>query len=574
MAKMYPPEISTATKSPAEISLFTKLRDELDDKWTVLHSVGVSSAQGKPWSEIDFVCISETGIYCIEVKGGDITRREGVWIQTNRHGQEFQHDQSPFQQVASASTALHHYLRDHNVEVISAHQTVVGFGVATPDVDFRVEGPDINNEIIYDQSDSIRPFSAYLARLSEYWHHRFLGRDTVNNIGPAAVRQLIDQIRGDFDLRLSLNHKVNRIEQELVRLTEEQYEILDTLDVDTNPRLLIRGGAGTGKTLCAVEMARHHARVGRKVFLCCFNKALANHLKSRTSDMDKITVSNLHDYMESIVEAAGMLDGLSKEDPQEYFKKILPEACKQALVQLDQMDYFDAIILDEGQDLMLGDYTEIIDALLNGGFQNGVWTVFWDPNQDIYNGIDPAVLTMLRQTRPLEYRLTKNCRNTRQISNLACSLAGIELEEVVNLDGVNVEPQWYRDNTDQRRKISRYVNRLLGEGIDPSDIVILSTRRLEHSSLKDGLIEVPFPLVWWEESGDPQYVDGRPIIFSTLHAFKGLESEVVILCDIEDLVSERSRRQIYVGSSRGRTIMAPFIVESERINFEQSEFTK
>lgn len=570
MAKMYPPEISAATKSPAEISLFGKLRDELDDSWTVLHSVGVASGQRKPWSEIDFVCISETGIYCIEVKGGDITRRDGVWIQTNRHGQEFQHTESPFQQVASASTALHHYLRDHKVDTILSRRTVVGSGVATPDVNFGVEGPDINNEIVYDRSDAEQPFGDYLDRLGNYWHRFFFGTNQVTSIEPIAVRQLIDHIRGDFDLRLSLNQRINRIEQELVQLTAEQYEILDCLDIEANPRMLIRGGAGTGKTLCAVELARHHARAGRKVFLCCFNKALAGHLNSRTADMEEITVSNLHDFMETIVDEAGMLQDLSKDDLQEFFRKSLPEACKEALILRDQMDYFDALILDEGQDLMLDDYTEILDAVLKGGIQDGSWSVFWDPNQDIYGGIDPVVLELLRQSRPLEYRLTKNCRNTRQISDLACSLSGLELEEVANLDGISVEPRWYRDNADQRRKISHYVNHLLGEGIDPSDIVILSTRRLENSCLNEGLIEVPFPLVWWEDTGGAQYVDRGLITFSTLHAFKGLESEVVILADVENLVDELPKRQIYVGSSRGRTIMTPFILESQKENYGQT----
>ena len=89
MAKMLPPEISTNVKSPADIALFPKLRKELDDNWVVLHSVGTAGIPNKPWSEIDFVCVSQSGVYCIEVKGGRITRRDGIWIQIDRHGEEF-----------------------------------------------------------------------------------------------------------------------------------------------------------------------------------------------------------------------------------------------------------------------------------------------------------------------------------------------------------------------------------------------------------------------------------------------------------------------------------------------------
>ena len=568
MARMLPPEISSRTQSPAEIYLFPKLRDELNDDWVVLHSVGVRSGRRKPWSEIDFVCISNSGVYCIEVKGGRITRRGSIWVQTNRHGEEFILDPGPFEQVAGASTALHRFLSSQQIEAIQQRQTVVGYGVAMPDVMFDVESVDVDKRLVYDVNDIQQPFTDYLDKLGNHWHSTFLQSDGIDSlISPIAVQQIIQQIRGDFDLRPSLNHRVGQIEEELLQLTEEQYELLDRLGIEDNPRILVKGGAGTGKTLCAVEMARHHAMAGKKTLLCCFNRALANHLRVMTADLDLITVSNFHDLMEDMVKEAGLYQALSRDDLQEYYRTLLPEGCKEALIQLDKMDLYEAVILDEGQDLMLPDYMEVLDAILKGGLQNGGWVMFWDPNQNIYDGMDDSVLEMLLSHRPINFRLTKNCRNTRQIADLVSLLSGIELEESVDLDGIEVEPQWYRDQDDQQRKVSRYVNRLLGEGIDPSDIVILSPRRLEHSSLKNGLIDVPFPLVWWEDTGLEQYKDQRHVTFSTLHAFKGLESKIVILCDVEDLETENSRHQLYVGSSRGRAILAPFISDSQRGTF-------
>ena len=569
MARMLPPEVSSSTKSPAEIALFPKLRDELDDDWVVLHSVGVASGNRKPWSEIDFVCVSNSGIYCIEVKGGGISRRDGVWVQTNRHGQEFTSNEGPFQQVAGASTALHHFLRDQRIEAIQQRQTVVGYGVATPDITFEVEGADIDTRLVYDVNDTQKPFTEYLDLLGKHWHSIFLQSDSIDSlITPIAVQQIVEQIRGDFDLRPSLNHRVGQIEDELLQLTEEQYKLLDHLGIDSNPRILAKGGAGTGKTLCAIEMARHHARAGKKTLLCCFNKALANHLRQMTSDLDLITVSNLHDLMEDIVKDAGMYENTNKEDRQEYYRVLLPEACKEALIQLDRMDFYDALILDEGQDLMLHDYMEVLDALLKGGLEDGGWVMFWDSNQNIYDGMEETVLEMLRKHRPINFTLTKNCRNTRQIANLVSLLSGIPLEESVDLDGIQVSPQWYKDPEDQRRKISRYVNRILSEGIDPSDIVVLSPRRLEHSSLKDGLIDVPYPLVWWEDISPESHEGQLYITYSTLHAFKGLESKTIILCDVTDLESELSRHQLYVGASRGRAILAPFISDSQKDIFD------
>ena len=570
MARMLPPEPWIRTKSPAEIALFWKLQSELDHTWVVLHSVGVAEIRNKPWSEIDFVCISPSGIYCIEVKGGGITRQDGAWIQTNRRGEEFRSNQSPFEQVEAASTALQQFLWNQGVEVIRWRHTVVGYGVATPDIQFDVRGPDILEEVVYDVSNVGDPFAQYLQSLGTYWHRRLLGTDRIMKLIEATdIKNIIYEIRGDFDLRPSLKHRVGQIEEELIELTKEQYEILDHLDTDANARMLIKGGAGTGKTLCAIEMARYHALAGRKVLLCCFNRALAYHLRAMTSDLSLITVSNLHDLMETIVDDAGLLGGLSRDNLQEYYRSILPEVCIEAVLQLDQLASYDALILDEGQDLLLNSYIEVLGALLKDGMQDGRWTIFWDPNQDIYQGIDPKVLDMLRRTRPLDHQLTKNCRNTRQISELVSLLSGIEIEESVGIEGIQLEAHWYRDNRDQRRKISRYVNRLLGDGIKPSDIVILSPRRLENSSLSDGLTGVPFPLVWWEETLDERHDSQAYIKFSTLHSFKGLESEVVILADVEDLVQKTSRHQLYVGASRGRVILAPFISETQREVYEE-----
>jgi len=211
---------------------------------------------------------------------------------------------------------------------------------------------------------------------------------------------------------------------------------------------------------------------------------------------------------------------------------------------------------------------EVLDALLKGGLEDGGWVMFWDSNQNIYDGMEETVLEMLRKHRPINFTLTKNCRNTRQIANLVSLLSGIPLEESVDLDGIQVSPQWYKDPEDQRRKISRYVNRILSEGIDPSDIVVLSPRRLEHSSLKDGLIDVPYPLVWWEDISSESHEGQLYITYSTLHAFKGLESKTIILCDVTDLESELSRHQLYVGASRGRAILAPFISDSQKDIFD------
>ena len=58
----------------------------------------------------------------------------------------------------------------------------------------------------------------------------------------------------------AMSVRIERAEEKLLRLTEEQYDRLEELE--DNPRCLFEGAAGTGKTLLAVEFARRRARAG------------------------------------------------------------------------------------------------------------------------------------------------------------------------------------------------------------------------------------------------------------------------------------------------------------------------
>jgi hypothetical protein len=87
-------------------------------------------------------------------------------------------------------------------------------------------------------------------------------------------------------------------------LTQEQYHVLDGLS--ENDRVLVRGGAGTGKTLLAIEEARRQARGGRRVVLFCFNRQLAAFLAGTVKDETLIRARHLHVFMSEEITRAGV----------------------------------------------------------------------------------------------------------------------------------------------------------------------------------------------------------------------------------------------------------------------------
>jgi len=237
MARMVP-ERPANTASAAEVLVFERIRDKLPGDWIALHSVGLTIHDAKPWAEIDFVLIGPTGVFCLEVKGGIVSREAGVWYTAPRHGPNAGKRQalkeSPFQQVGSASAELFHFL---NARLPKMATSVTGYAVAVPDVAWTTQGPDIDVALIYDQADTIRSFGDFMRRVVTRWTEK-VGTNwnkTLTVLGRADKQIILNAIRGDFQLVPSLRATADLAEMELVRLTEEQALLFGRLSA--NPRV-------------------------------------------------------------------------------------------------------------------------------------------------------------------------------------------------------------------------------------------------------------------------------------------------------------------------------------------------
>lgn len=556
MAAMHPPVVSADTKSQAEIALFSTIESQLDDKWVALHSVGLTYHGTKPWAEVDFVLVGPPGVLCLEVKGGRPGRTNGRWYTLDRNDERHDLRESPFQQAASASSALFAYLKDARV---ITRDTPVVYAVATPDVEFAVTGPDVDEALVYDQRDRPHPFSEYVDRVFRRWAERGLARPTPMSHGDRDA--VLSAIRADFDLRPSIRARVDSSCDELLRLTQRQYSVLDGL-VD-NQRAVIRGGAGTGKTLLAVEEALRAADDGAEVLLCCFNKNLATELRKALPG--RVTVRHLHGLMAEIVRDAGLRSKVPDADESDLFESIYPDLVLEAF--LDRHDApFDMIVVDEAQDLLLPAYMDVFDVLLRGGLKQGRWRFFLDANQDLYAATAPAALERLLTERPAQFRLTMNCRNTAAIGTATALLAGSDLSAVLEAEGPDVEYLWWNTPDQERQIISKRVRRLLHDGIDPDRVVVLSPVRRQNSALASGLISCPVELVSLETGS------GGGIRFSTVSSFKGLESDVIVLIDVASLKGPAAARTLYVATSRAKALLICALPESERTAFDELAF--
>jgi hypothetical protein len=524
---MHPCPIRPDTESHAERKLYDEFQKQLPDDFDVFHSVAwqVRDPQaGVHDGEADFVLAHpDFGVIIVEVKGGRI-RYDG---ETEQWFSNEYRIKDPFKQGRAGKYSLLEKLKE--LPYWRDRWVTVGYAAAFPDVtvkrDLRLDAP---RELILDASDVVD-----LQNWSESALRYLQGRRPEDEpLGATGIKQLIDVLSPSWELRPLLSTSIRAEEEELTRLTEEQFVMLDFLD--RHRRAAIAGCAGSGKTTLAVEKARRLARHGFRVLLTCFNVNLAQFLGADRTLPSCLDVANFHKLAQGLARRAGVSFSGPRGD--RYFDTVLPELMMDAVDRLGTQ--YDAIIVDEGQDFH-DNWWIPLQCLLHEPDQ-GIFYVFFDDNQNLYR---------TAQSIPLElapFSLTRNCRNTRRIHEKVMRFYQSDQTPVAKGPlGRPIQSVVYEDANGLKRALSRVLHQLTAEEEVPSeDIVILTPKGRSRSSLWRLGPVGNFSLTeqWGGGSGE--------IFCSTVHSFKGLESPIVILAEIGSFGTRDLESILYVGCSR------------------------
>ena len=242
MAHMIPALFHPTVRSATERRLFEFIRDAPGtDDWVCLHSLASARHDRKRRGEIDYLLLTRKGVFVLEVKGGRIAREGGVWVFTNRRGEQERKYESPFERASGAMFSLERDLRNKFGKDHRIGRLLFGCGVLFPDVVFDDYGTEGDRAIVYDARDRSAPFTAFVDRIAAFSRQR----DPVPRYAPTEkdMRDLVDYLRGDFDLVPPLGVRLDDVTSRLVQLTNEQYLVLDACDSPAFPLLVIQGGA-------------------------------------------------------------------------------------------------------------------------------------------------------------------------------------------------------------------------------------------------------------------------------------------------------------------------------------------
>lgn len=359
----------------------------------------------------------------------------------------------------------------------------------------------------------------------------FYGSKAKVNITDDEFSQIVDMIAADFELITAPGAKKSELEKAFLKLTNEQTGLLDYISEQRSAT--IQGVAGTGKTLIAKEAARRFGADGRKVLFLCFNRMLFSFL-SHMYPYENVTYYNIHTFIHKYAVVTGDLS-----TPKERAKALLG-------IDWDKLD-FDDVVIDEGQDfdndeiIYFKEYCELVD---------GHFFVFYDKNQLL------TTVEVPKWIRDAECKLvlTKNCRNTFEIALTSYNIIDVELnQKITMINGDKTSISFVKG--EPLMKLSRLIKYYTDEknGYSYSDIVILSLKT-EAKSILSGVNKL---------SGIPitREATNASILFTTAIKYKGLESKVVIITDIDEeaFSDEEKKRVFYVACSRATQRLSLFV---------------
>ena len=589
------PDLWDDNDPDSERIIFDLLQEDSNaDGWVILHSIRPIVSGRRRRREIDFlVLIPDRGVLCLEVKGGGFEVEDGVWRRPNSPEER---TESPINQAESAMYQLKNELDNVFGNEWQDRELPLGCVVIFTDTNWPQGIRDPDRPVIglpqllkEDRVTLAEQLGSIMQGIrEEIPQARRLPFDT------HTCREVAQYFAPDVQLlEIPRPAPYGRIENRIVRLTEEQYHTLTLADAED--RCLFTGGAGTGKTMLAMELARRQTKSGERVALVCYNRILGDFLVGESFTRFKlgdITGSFWHHFAYTIIrqdetlwqEFSAEMDRAENDNTgplenarRQQFDTITPESTRNFLLTYGPQ--FDYLIVDELQDMCQNPYLEIMDLALRGGLKGGRWAMFCDFNQHTEPRNQYSNIENLKKVAGqfAEHSLEINCRNTYPIVEDSDNIIGLDRDNIAQPRINGPEPKYipWSNNSDLQAILDREVRSLVNMNEDVKQIFVLATNRLEDSGIDllsrsyAGYLLMDCPGIYWplksycEQNLCCQRPNGADshLKFRTVRRFKGMESKTVILI-VDRLDQEDDRKLLYIGVTRARVKLVVLVHES------------
>lgn len=550
MATMIP-RVESSTIHPSSEGLVYQALDALPAAYLVLHSYPwlrpTRDQPGAPLreGEADFVVLHpQLGLLVLEVKGGqvDLIRREWFYRIDGR----LEPMKDPFKQAQRSLHKLLDEVEARTGRAIRRGSFTYGYGVVFPTG--RVHGVlpfDAAPALVVDAL-GLEELPARLEAMFAAWG------PGPQQLSPSEFRVLAETLLPSLRLVRCARPELAIADAQLVQLTRDQHATLSGLFV--NPRVMVEGVAGSGKTLLALEVAITRAAQGLRVQMLCFNRNLAAWLKEQLQRDPRaqaasggVRVDSFHALALGLARDAGVEFNIPEGAGGEAFW------AREAAQLMDQATRLlrggakdptcDVLVIDEAQDFQ-PEWWIALEELLKDPDEGSLY-VFLDVEQRLRGGGELPPLDL-----PVRFALTTNCRNTRRIASSGASLLGLHVD-LLRGAPLGVAPRLLRapDRAAQAGVVLAEVRRLLGQdGLQPRQIALIGPAGRDMGALSRVAEVAGVGLVTDAEA----WRSGDGVLCTTARAFKGLEADVVIVYDLDALGGAFTSRDLYVAWTRAK----------------------
>jgi hypothetical protein len=546
--RIVPSFINEEQSPPGEILIYNKLQQATRD-WTVIHSLDLAPINRMKRTEIDFlIIIPKVGLVCVEVKSHREIGFDGhTWYPESVK-------KSPFQQAMDARYALQRRISSGLAiwkDVPVVHCCIFPNASFSVPRNLSVQPFEVMDRSRFRSLALPDDFCAALLGMVEKLIH---SDPQIQPLKRRLSDQMIDQlIEYCFPIRKRRPEK----EQELL---ERSHELEKKLRIQQkpvlqlrkwNPRILLEGGAGTGKTLIGLEVARREAEQGKRTAFLTFNNLVGKWAQAQlASDEQPLLVAGpVNSVLLNLFDIT-VPKGLTPS----FWNEMLSDI-QDALTRPGQQQeaMFDYLVIDEAQDFLgRPELFETLELLLVGGFREGHCLLMGDFQNQVLTFDHDLINDTLNQFKKNSacWKLGENCRNYAAVGNLAISLSDASDDTYSGYmrtgGGLNsFKLATYKNIDEQIGKIDTFILGAIQNGFKTEDITLLSYGSASKSCITELQKQSTINLQAASETKRPGYVQ-----YTTAHAYKGLENKVILLTDVDLCGNSVTRNLFYTAITR------------------------